>query len=64
MKSGLKVMEEHGIDMSAEVWSEEDFQKARLPMVVQCRSCTMTMGFPSCSVDGEGYTYCSDCSGD
>lgn len=34
-----------------------------LPMIVECACCQMTMALPNAYIDDEGYTYCSDCSG-
>jgi hypothetical protein len=39
------------------------FQENRIPMVVRCTCCEMTMASPSAWIDDEGYTYCSECAG-
>ena len=38
------------------------FYDNRIPMVVRCCCCDMTMASPSAWVDDEGYTYCADCA--
>lgn len=43
--------------------SSDWFQDNRIPMVVRCTHCGMTMASPSAWIDDEGYTYCSDCAG-
>lgn len=45
-------------NVPAEWFAEHD-----LPMVVRCTCCEMTMAAPNAFLDEEGYTYCSDCSG-
>ena len=40
------------------------FIERGLPLVVECRCCTMTMPLPSAFIDDEGTVYCSDCKGD
>lgn len=60
MKTGLDIMAERGMDMSAKQWDEKDFNNARLPMVVECRSCTSTLALPTAILDEENYTYCSE----
>lgn len=40
------------------------FAEHDLPMIVECKCCTMTMALPSAFIDNEGYTYCADCKGD
>lgn len=62
MKTGMGLMAERGINMTAENWSEQDFRDAKLPMVVQCRDCTSTLALPCAFIDGENYTYCCDCA--
>ena len=44
--------------------SAEWFKEHNLPMIVECKCCTMTMALPSAFVDEEGYLYCSSCGGD
>jgi hypothetical protein len=39
------------------------FSEHRLPMVVSCACCEMTMVLPSAFIDEDGYIYCSDCAG-
>lgn len=38
------------------------FADNRIPMVVRCCCCDMTMTSPSAWIDDEGYTYCGDCA--
>ena len=40
----------------------EWFYENRIPMVVRCSCCDMTMASPSAWVDDEGYTYCASCA--
>ena len=40
----------------------EWFAKNRIPMVVRCRCCEMTMASPSAWIDEDGYTYCAECA--
>lgn len=40
------------------------FIEHSLPMVVECKCCTMTMALPSAFIDEDNYAYCSDCKGD
>ncbi len=39
------------------------FSENRLPMVVRCSCCDMTMASPSAWIDDDGYTFCSGCAG-
>ena len=39
------------------------FYEHGLPMIVECKCCTMTMALPSALIDDEGNVYCSDCGG-
>lgn len=38
------------------------FADNRIPMVVRCCCCDMTMASPSAWIDDQGYTYCSSCA--
>lgn len=38
------------------------FAQRELPMIVECKCCTMTMSLPSAYIDEEGYTYCNSCA--
>ena len=42
--------------------SGEWFAERRLPMIVACTCCEMTMALPSAMVDDDGYIFCSSCS--
>lgn len=38
------------------------FDSHRLPMIVHCTCCEMTMALPSAMIDANGYTYCTSCA--
>ena len=38
------------------------FAEHRIPMVVRCCCCDMTMASPCAHFDKKGYTYCSTCA--
>lgn len=40
------------------------FAEHKLPMVVSCTCCGMTMALPSARVDEDGYIYCRSCAGE
>ena len=40
----------------------EWFITNKLPMVVRCTCCDMTMTLPAAMIDDEGYTYCTTCA--
>lgn len=66
MKTGMDVLEararERGITLPDSIPAEM-FAELGLPLVVQCRNCTMTMALPSAVLDDENFTYCADCAG-
>lgn len=39
------------------------FAERKLPMVVHCAECEMTMALPEAWIDRQGYTYCRNCAG-
>lgn len=55
-------MQSKGMNLSASHWTAEEFAKAGLPLIVQCKTCYQTMAFPTATVDREGYCYCSECA--
>lgn len=57
------VKQSRGVEMPHGEISGAWFQEQRIPMVVRCTCCGMTMASPSAWIDDEGYTYCSDCAG-
>ena len=56
------VEEKMGIKMPKGNISGDWFAKNRIPMVVRCSCCDMTMASPSAWIDDEGYTYCGSCA--
>ena len=63
MKSFNEYVTNQGIKMPEGNIPGTWFAKNRLPMVVRCCCCDMTMASPSAWIDDNGYTYCSDCAG-
>ncbi len=63
MKSFNEYVANQGIKMPEGHIPGTWFAKNRLPMVVRCCCCDMTMASPSAWIDDNGYTYCSDCAG-
>jgi len=57
------IRENRGVEMPQGTISSEWFQENRIPMVVRCTCCGMTMASPSAWIDDEGYTYCTQCAG-
>ena len=39
------------------------FAENRIPMIVKCTCCEMTMASPSAWIDDDGYVFCGECSG-
>lgn len=62
VRPALELMRERGMDLGAESWSEKDFAAARLPMVVTCTPCGLTLPFAACYVDGKNRVWCGDCA--
>lgn len=63
MKNGLDVMKEKGMIPDSEGnYSEDEFNRVGLPMVVSCRKCVMTMSLPSATIIGDRWFYCSECA--
>ena len=56
------VQQNLGVEVPKGNISGEWFYDHRIPMVVSCCCCGMTMASPSAWIDDEGYTYCSDCA--
>ena len=56
---------EKGIDLTPDSppssYTGAWFQKNRLPMVVHCTGCEMTMPLFSAYIDQAGYTWCESC---
>lgn len=42
----------------------EWFVEHKLPMIVECKCCAMTMALPNAYIDEEGYLYCPTCGGE
>ena len=55
-QNGIEIPKEERIPMT---W----FQEHRLPAVVRCSECQMTMILFSAMIDEDGYTYCPSCGG-
>ena len=63
MKSFKKWLKDnHNIEMPNGNVDAGWFAEQGLPMIVECKCCTMTMALPNAYIDSAGYTYCSDCS--
>jgi len=62
MKSFYEYVRARGIEIPEGNISGEWFAKHGYPMIVRCSCCEMTMATPSCFIDDEGYTFCSDCA--
>ena len=56
------IKQEMGLEMPKGNVPGDWFFENRIPMVVRCCCCDMTMASPSAWVDDEGYTYCADCA--
>lgn len=56
------VKREMGIEMPKGNIPGSWFVDNRIPMVVRCSCCDMTMASPSAWIDDEGYTYCGSCA--
>lgn len=56
------IREDRGFEIPEENIPGEWFAKHRLPMVVACCCCGMTMALPSAWIDDDGSTFCSDCA--
>lgn len=57
------ILDEYNLKMPEGNISGAWFAEHRLPMIVRCACCEMTMASPSAWVDEDGYAYCSDCAG-
>ena len=66
MKTGRQWCEEHGLDTSKGSVSGAEFDRLRIPMVVRCTGCEMSMTIlsPSVRVDDRDYVWCKECGGD
>ena len=62
MKSFYEYVRARGIEIPKGNIPGEWFAKHGYPMIVRWSCCEMTMAIPSCFVDDEGYTFCSDCA--
>ena len=56
------IKQEMGLEMPKGNILGDWFFENRIPMIVRCCCCDMTMASPSAWVDDEGYTYCADCA--
>lgn len=56
------IFEEMGVEMPKGRINGEWFVKHRLPMIVQCTCCQMTMSLPSAMVNDDGAVFCSSCA--
>lgn len=56
------ILEELGIEMPKGSIPASWFVENRLPMIVECPCCRMTMALPSAMIDDEGTTFCSSCA--
>ena len=54
--NGIEIPKEESVPMT---W----FNEHRLPAVVHCSECQMTMLLFSAMIDEDGYTYCQTCGG-
>ncbi len=66
MKTGIQVIEEFarkaGFEVPQDSIPDTLFAALRLPMIVACSSCEMTMALPSATVDREYRCFCHECS--
>ena len=51
-----------GVEVPKGTISGAWFAENKIPMVVACTCCGMTMASPSAWIDDEGYTYCGTCT--
>lgn len=60
-KLGLPTLDDIGDSVNG-----TEFEQRRLPMVVACSGCEMTMTFisPSVRIDDDGYVWCRGCTGE
>ena len=55
------IKDEFGIEMPHDYIPGNWFLENRLPMIVACTCCGMTMTSPSALIDDDGQCYCSFC---
>lgn len=54
--------EELNIEMPKGEINGSWFAENRLPMIVECSCCGMTMALPSAMIDEDGCIYCPNCA--
>lgn len=54
--------EEMGIEMPEGTVDGSWFAEHRLPMIVRCTCCDMTMALPSAVIDDDGTIFCPSCA--
>lgn len=55
------ILDELGVEMPEGELTGKWFFENRLPMIVECSRCEMTMALPSALIDEDGRIYCSHC---
>lgn len=55
------ILDELGVEMPNGEINGKWFVENRLPMIVECSCCEMTMALPSALIDEDGRIFCSHC---
>jgi len=62
VRTGLDVLAERGVDVTAPTIPAEEFSRVGLPLVVACTGCDTTMAMPCAMVDDLNRCWCDDCA--